>query len=1028
MSYPRESSLLTFVTTAGILVSSTLFAGDPIDFNRDIRPILSDTCFKCHGPDEEDRQADLRLDQKENVYEESEVVIPFDLESELYQRLISDDEDLLMPPPDSGRHLTPEQIELFKKWIEQGAEWQEHWSFVAPTRPELPEVTNKSWPRNGIDYFVLAENEKRGLKQNDEADKVSWLRRVTLDLIGLPPTTEEVDAFVNDNTPEAYERVVDRLLESKSFGEHQARFWLDAARYGDTHGLHLDNYREMWLYRDWVINAMNDNKSYKDFVIEQLAGDLLESPTNEQLIATGFNRAHVTTNEGGSIKEEVFVRNVVDRVETTGVVFMGLTLGCATCHDHKYDPISQKEFYELFAYFNSLDANPMDGNAKVHAPTLRKPHPEQQKTLDELAAKIASIQSQIEEAYELVDYQEPEPTEELVSNEPTEFIWVDDSIPAGAKAEGNWQFVNKTNGEVQAGDKASTSTANGFIQHFFTAATVPLRVGEGDKLFGYVYLDPENPPQQIMFQWNDGTWEHRVYWGENIINFGADGTPARKRLGDLPEAGKWIRLEVDTAEVNLKPGAAINGWAFSQVGGRVFWDSAGIVSKIKQGGEYESLQAWTVDQTNTKGNGLPNPIKKIINIEPDKRNEKQLEQLKKHFIQKVHPTSRETFVPLQKQLDDLNKKRAEVDSKVPTTLVYRETKEPRDAFMLKRGEYDQRGEKVERSLPDVLPELPEGAPNDRLGLARWLVDPSHPLTARVHVNRLWQQFFGTGIVETAEDFGAQGTWPSHPRLLDWLAVDFVESDWDVKRLFKKIALSATYRQSAVASAEQLKIDPENRYLSRGPRFRLDAEILRDQALAVSGLLVDKIGGPSVKPPQPDGLWFVVGYSGSNTVRFKKDDGSEKVHRRSLYTFWKRTAPPPQMGIMDAPSRESCIVRRERTNTPLQALMLMNDPQYVEASRYFGQLIVDSHENDNDRIRFMFKRALGRKPTELEKQLLLINVESNRKEFSNNVEGAKKLLAIGEVPADLEKYDAVELATWTMAANLVMNMDEFVSKP
>lgn len=999
-----------------------------VDFNRDIRPILSATCFECHGPDEEVREADLRLDQQESVFVDSGVVIPGDLESELYLRLISSDQYEVMPPAGSGHELTSEQIDLFKRWIEQGAEWREHWSFVPPVRPELPEVQDQAWPSNPIDYFVLAGNEAAGLTPAILADRVSLIRRVTLDLTGLPPTPEQVDAFLADTGPRAFERVVDRLLASKSFGEHQARYWLDAARYGDTHGLHLDNYREMWLYRDWVVDALNRNLSYKDFLIQQLAGDLLENPNQSQQIATGFNRAHVTTAEGGSIKQEVFVRNVVDRVETFGTVTMGMTFGCASCHDHKYDPISQREFYQLFAYFNSLDADPMDGNNKRHEPTLKKPNSEQQTQLAKLDSDLSKLQLEIENQLAQFNYREPETEPESKNNEPVEFVWVDDEVPQGAKSEGNWQFVSKNENPVFLGEKASSATATGFTQHFFTNAAAPLRIGEDDLLFGYVYLDKENPPQQIMFQWNDGNWEHRVYWGENIIGFGSDNTPSRKRMGDLPKLGEWVRLEVKASEVNLQPGSIVNGWAFSQVGGKVFWDSSGILSKQKQGGGYESLAVWILDQENTKGNGLPNNIKSIVNLAAADRKPEQQAELKDYFLKNVFAESRDLVQPLQKLVGELQKQRQQIDSQIPTTLIYRETKEPRQSYLLVRGKYDQQGDPVPRALPKIFPAMPEDAPNDRLGLARWLVEPNHPLTARVHVNRLWQQMFGTGIVETSEDFGAQGSWPSHPELLDWLAVEFVESDWDVKRLLKLIVMSATYQQASVSNRRKLRVDPDNRLLSRGPRHRLDAETLRDQALAVSGLLVDRLGGPGVKPPQPDGLWFAVGYSGSNTVRFKKDAGHDKVHRRSLYTFWKRTAPPPQMSIMDAPSRESCSVRRERTNTPLQALMLMNDPQYVEAARYFAQLLLDRQGSDKEKVDRMFRRALGRMPTTGEAILFLQNLDSNREEFKSKPDEAGKLIAIGELPADIEKYDAVELAAWTMTANLIMNMDEFVNKP
>jgi len=1003
-----------------------------VDFNQDIRPIFSDTCFKCHGPDEANREAGLRLDQPESVFDDLESVVPGDLESsELYLRLITDDEWSKMPPPESGRVLTPRQIQLIRDWIEQGAAWEEHWSLVPPRQPELPTVENPSWISNPIDRFVLARLERSGLQPNAPADRADLIRRVSLDLTGLPPTPEAVEAFVHDTHPQAYERLVERLCATPHFGEHQARYWLDAARYGDTHGLHLDNYREMWLYRDWVINAFNQNMPYDQFLVEQLAGDLLEDPTDSQLIATGFNRAHVTTNEGGSIKEEVLVRNVVDRVATTGTVFLGLTVGCAQCHDHKYDPITQKEFYQLFAFFNSLDGDPMDGNAKDPAPILAQPSQQQKDELAELDRKMASARQEIQARLKTVDYSEPEATGQAAA-EPVEYVWIDDQLPAGAKPQQPWDFVATEFGSEGFGELSLKGQAGGFRQDVFTSANPPLRVGADDLLFAHVYLDPDDPPQEIMLQWNDGSWDHRVYWGENIIDFGAANTPSRVDRGELPPAGEWVRLEVPVDQVNLKPGTLINGWAFSQVGGTVYWDRAGILSATVQG-DYLSFQRWLDDQITNKGNGLPDPLKSLVSdeekIDALKRTDSpHRRQLLDHFLQNVYPQTREQFAPMQTRLSQLQERKKQIQSKIPTTLIYREMAEPRQAYLLRRGEYDKRGAEVDRDVPAALPDFPEDLPRNRLGLAQWLVDPQHPLTARVHVNRIWQQFFGTGLVETADDFGAQGTPPSHPGLLDYLAVEFVESGWDTRHMIKQIVLSSTYRQSSRMTAKKLKADPRNRLLSRGPRFRLDAETLRDQALAVSGLLVDQVGGPSVKPPQPDGLWFVVGYSGSNTVRFKKDDGPENVHRRSLYTFWKRTAPPPQMQILDAPSRESCVVRRERTNTPLQALMLMNDPQYVEAARYLAQRIIDHSNSTDARIRWLFQLGLSRPPTQSETSIFKQQLDFNLNKFRANPEQANRLIAIGEIPADTGHYDAAELAAWTMIGNLLMNMDEFVCKP
>jgi len=1003
-----------------------------IDFSRDIRPILSDTCFKCHGPDDTTREADLRLDTEEGVFDEGEVVYSGDLEnSELYQRLITNDHDQLMPPPESGRKLTPEQIELIKKWIEQGAKWSGHWSLEPIKSPQVPKVKIRDWAKNDIDAFILKRLERDKLKPSPQADRITLCRRVYFDLTGLPPTPSQVDEFINDSSDNALEKLVDRLLESPHYGEHMARFWLDAARYGDTHGLHLDNYREMWPYRDWVIQSFNNNQSFREFTIEQLAGDLLPDPTDDQLIASGFNRAHVTTNEGGSIEEEVYVRNVIDRVATTGIVFMGLTTECASCHDHKFDPISQKEFYQLFAFFNNLDDKPMDGNVKDYAPVLRIKSDEEKQKLEGFEKRIADAKNVFDKALASFEYTEPKEVSVSVDlAEPTEFVWIEDSVPDGARAQGRWNFARKNSNAkppVFSGNNSSFEKASGFTQHFFTDAPAPLNVDSEDTLFAHVYLDPKNPPRQIMLQFNDGSWEHRAYWGKNEINFGTDGTPGRLHKGDLPEAGKWVRLEVKASEVGFTKVSKINGWAFSQVGGKVYWDKSGVVSKQKQRMEYNSFNNWKSVYRKQQGNGLPGNIAGLFKKEAEKLTDSENKRLFNYFLTKVYGPGRDKLGKLEVKMQDLQKQLTDFRNSLPTSMISQERAEPRPAYILKRGEYEAKGDEVQRIVPAALPEFSEDLPRNRLGFAKWLVAEDHPLTSRVTVNRFWQQLFGTGLVKTSEDFGSQGEWPSHPELLDYLARDFMENDWDVKRLMKKIIMSATYQQSTKASPELLAIDPENRLLARGPRFRLDAETLRDSAFAAGNLLNYKMFGPGVKPPQPDGLWFAVGYSGSNTVRFKKDSGDAKVHRRSIYTFWKRTSPPPQMSIADAPSRESCSVRRERTNTPLLALMLMNDPQYVEAARYLAQLTLDQKPQDvQTAMQFMFRTTLSREPSPQELEILKSAFEEYLTEFKANVDKAKKLIAIGEKPAP-DTYDASKLAAWTMIANTLMNMDEFITK-
>ncbi|REJ85170.1 MAG: DUF1553 domain-containing protein [Planctomycetota bacterium] len=1012
--------------------------GEKVDFIRDIRPILSNNCFQCHGPDSNTREADLRLDAKAGVFggdDREPVIVPGEPEqSELLRRVSADDPDEQMPPADSEyQRLSPDQIDLIRRWIAQGAEWEEHWAFITPERPDFPDIANADWPINGIDYFVLARMGRHGFEPSEEADKETLIRRVTYDLTGLPPSLEEVDAFLADDSPDAYERLVDRLLDSPHYGEHMTRYWLDAVRYGDTHGLHLDNIRSLWPYRDWLINAFNTNRPFDQMTIEQIAGDLLPEATLEQRVATGFNRCNVTTSEGGSIPEEFYVRYTVDRVETMSTVYMGLTLGCAVCHDHKFDPVSQKELYGLFAFYNSFNENPMDGNALLPPPVIEVPTDEQVQQRSELQTRLAGVNEKIRTQLAAIEYTDPNAEATPESLEPEEFVWIDDELPAGAQAQQSghpWEYVAAPE-PVNTGEKAHKRTGDGLVQHFFTGANPPLRIGQGDVLFTYVYLDPENPPQEIMLQWNDGSWEHRAYWGENVIPWGQDGQASRALGGDLPPAGEWVRLEVEAAKVGLEPGAMVNGWAFTQHGGTVYWDTAGIVTRTPQAGQtFDSQRVWELAVGEAAD--LPQPVKDAIKVAPAERNDDQKRALREYFLENVHAETKQAFAELHAERSNIESELNAVNAAIPKSMITEELPEPKPAFVLNRGEYDNKGEPVERHLPSVLPPLPEGAPLNRLGLARWLVDPAHPLTARVTVNRWWQRYFGTGLVKTAEDFGIQGDPPSHPELLDWLAVEFQESGWNVKEFQKLIVMSATYRQSSKITPEKLAADPENRLLARGPRFRMEAEMIRDTALFVSGLLKPDIGGPSVKPFQPAGLWKAVGYSGSNTVSFSQDDGP-KLYRRSMYTFWKRTSHPPSMAIFDAPSRESCTVRRERTNTPLQALALMNDKQFVEAARHFAQRILrQGGKTDQERLVFAYRSVSARHPDARQLEILQTVLDRQREDFAGNpaaasefIDSATTLLEPDHL--DRDRTDDPELAAWTMVANLLLNLDVTVTK-
>ncbi len=1010
-----------------------------VDFARDIRPILSENCFACHGPDDRARKAKLRLDTKDGAFGKlrggGHAVAPGKpAESELLARITAAEPAEVMPPPKTGKKLTARQVALLRRWVEQGAPWSTYWAFDPPRRTPPPKVSDARWPRNAVDAFILARLEREGLQPSSEADRVTLLRRVTLDLTGLPPTPAEVDAFLADTRPGAYERVVERLLKSPRYGEHMARYWLDAARYGDTHGLHLDNYREIWPYRDWVINAFNRNLPFDRFITEQLAGDLLPGSSLEQQIATGFNRCHVTTGEGGSIDEEVYVRNVVDRVDTTAVVFLGLTVGCARCHDHKFDPIPQKDYYRLFAFFNSLDGAAMDGNVARHAPTVRVPTAAQTKALADMDLKVEAMRREIAAELALVKYDDSADAKAVENPKAADYVWIDDALPPAVKVAASggpnvrWNFVSKPDHPVYSGDKSLRLSAKALLQNVLNGAKPGLRVGTGDKLFAYVYLDPKDPPKQIILQWWTDTWRHRAYWGANAIPWGRDNSPERLRVGPLPPAGQWVRLEVDAARVGIKPGMVISGWAFTLHAGTAYWDRAGLVTATPQGAQaFDSLTSWLGVQRASGGAGLPKPVQALVKLDPAKRTEAQRKELRDHFLRHAYSKTKAIFAPLNRRLEALEKERAQLDKQIPATLVFKERAQPRQAYLLKRGEYDQRGEKVDRGTPAFLPPLPAGAALDRLGLAKWLVDPGHPLTARVAVNRLWQQFFGTGLVKTAEDFGSQGEPPSHPELLDWLAVQFREDGWDVKAMIRRLVTSATYRQSPRVTKERLARDPANRLLARGPRFRLDAEALRDQALFVSGLLVEKVGGPSVKPPQPAGLWEAVAFTGSNTGRFVADKGREKVHRRSLYTFWKRTSHPPQMGTLDAPSRESCTVRRERTNTPLQALLLMNEQLFVECSRALAERTLREAGADTQaRLRHLFRLATSRVPDEVELSVLGDTLNEHRARFRSDRKAAERLVRVGESPPD-PAMPVEELAAWTMVGNLVLNLDEVVNR-
>ncbi len=1016
----------------------TLQAEEEVDFSRDILPILSNNCFACHGPDEAERKAGLRLDLEEGAFLELKskqrgIVKGDSSKSAVFQRLITDDPDDRMPPKETGKQLSKKEIALIKKWIDSGAKWGKHWAFVAPKKSSVPKKLPQAQAINEVDLFIQMRLKALGLSQEAEADRATLIRRLTLDLTGLPPTVQEIEKFLNDKSKNAYERVVDRLLASERYGEHMARIWLDAARYADTHGLHLDNERGIWPYRDWVINSFNKNQPFDQFTIEQLAGDLLPNSTVQQKVATGFNRCNVTTGEGGSIDAEYYVRYAVERVETTSTVWLGLTAGCSSCHDHKFDPMTQKDFYQLFSYFYSLTEAAMDRNVLYPPPSIKAPTAEQIAQQEKLNKDLQVAQKNLQSTLISLKYEDPHVGQKLDEIKKQDRVWFDDKLPEGAKPSGNelgnsWKFVDKIGKEkVFSGKNASVRTAAGLSQHFFTDAKNKLVIGKNDSLFAYVYLDPKNPPETVQLQFNAGSWEHRAFWGADKGHAPGRNNHTNLRFGKLPELGKWVRLEVPAEKVGLKPGAQLNGWAFTQYGGTVYWDKAGIVTVAPLSKEQlESLSIWEQYQAKTQYTQVPGPISAILKIQKDKRSKDQTTQLTRYYLEHVNPSTQAKLAQPRQQQETIKKKLSDIQKAIPSTLIMEDRKTPRQAYILERGEYTLKREKVDSKTPDWIAPVVKDQPANRLGLAKWLVQKDHPLTSRVTVNRFWQQLFGTGLVKTSEDFGVQGEHPTHPELLDWLSVNFIETGWDMKRFMKMLVMSATYRQSSIVQKEKLAKDPENRFYARGARFRLDAEVIRDQALRVSGLLVGTIGGKSVKPYQPPNLWKPVGFGGSNTSVFRQDKG-DKLYRRSMYTFWKRTSPPPSMSTFDAPDRETCQVRRARTNTPLQALVLMNDVQFVEAARKFAERVMkEGGKTVEERLVFAFRSTLTRNPSAKEQKALLALYNASLKDYQKDKAQAVKLLSVGESPRD-PSLNPEELASWTMVTHLILNLSETVTK-
>jgi hypothetical protein len=1047
-----------------VIAAASSLASADVEYNRDIRPILSDRCYTCHGPDTAQRKSKLRLDiesgAKADLGGHFGIVSGDAARSEVIRRISSNDPARRMPPAWAGAaRLSDREIDLLTRWVEQGAMWQKHWSFIPPSRPELPAVSNAAWARNPIDSFVLARLDREGLKPSAEAARRTLIRRVSLDLTGLPPPPAEVEAFVKDASPNAYEKVVDRLLASPSYGEHMSMRWLDAARYADTNGYQTDGERFMWRWRDWVIGAFNGNMPFDRFTVEQIAGDMLPHATESQIVATGFNRNHRGNGEGGIIPEEYAVEYVVDRVETTSTVWLGVTLGCARCHNHKYDPFTQKEFYQVFAYFNNV---PERGKAFKYGnspPVIPAPTPQQQALLTALerdreaaAARLARLEPEIAKAQRAWERQIGEGVDWARSRD----IAVD--LPLAGDLRGTILR------DPPRSEKYAYTMENGPVEQ---QAPAPANIepvwkdGEGFAAFdGKRYVDIGNIA-------NFGFYD--AFTVSAWINPTAASGAIVTRAKDEAEGAGWGlylhdgHLQVNMVQRWLDDGARVESeatvplhrWShvtFTYDGSRVasavrvYLDGKPLAMKIPLD---DLNQTFSAKEPLRIGAGLgpanrfrgairqvriyrealaseevaelaePASVSEIARIAPDNRTPVQAQKLRSAFLDRYASAAMQEA---RKRTLDLDRQRERLIASFPTVMVMQESTSPRETHLLLRGAYDRPAEKVSPGVPAALLPLPAGAPNNRLGFARWLADPANPLPARVAVNRFWQSSFGTGLVKTVEDFGSQGEWPSHPELLDWLATEFVRTGWDVKAMQKTIVMSATYRQSAQVSPALLLKDPDNRLLARGPRVRLSADGVRDQALAISGLLVEKIGGPSVKPYQPAGLWKEL--AGGDDYR---PDHGEGLHRRSLYTFWKRTAPPPMMMNFDGAGRETCVVRQIRTNTPLQSLNLMNDVTFLEAARGLAlRMLREGGTTAEERIGYGFRVATARPPKPREAEVLLASYRYYLDAFQGDPAAAAKYLNQGEAARD-EKRDPREFAAYATVASMILNLDAVVTK-
>jgi Protein of unknown function (DUF1553)/Protein of unknown function (DUF1549)/Planctomycete cytochrome C len=1005
----------------------------PIDFNRDIRPILSDHCYACHGPDQKQRKAKLRLDTREGAFsrkDDKTIIVPGKREaSELYRRITTSDADDHMPPAEANKPLNARQIGLLGRWIDEGAPWKGHWAFIKPERPPLPEVKKKDWPKNDLDYFILERLEQEGLEPSPEAGKETLIRRASFDLTGLPPSIEEVDAFLADSSPDAYNKLVDRLLDSPRYGERMTMHWLDLARYADTHGYHLDAGREMWKWRDWVIDAFNRNMPFDQFTVEQLAGDLLPNATLSQKVATGFNRNSMINFEGGAIPEEYLTHYIIDRVNTTSTVFLGLTLGCAQCHDHKFDPISRKDFYRFYAYFNAVPENGLDGSKGNAAPLLRVPSSEEETRLKEMQAAIDQAQKQFEEAAPKWDRAQAEWEQSAARNQA-----------------GRWQILEPLLARSTGGATLAVQADNSFLAGGLNPDHDVHEISARTDLTGIRAVRVEALPDDSLPGKGPGRNSNASFVLSEV-----ELEAVSIRHPNQTNRVSFAKAEADYSQkgyevARLIDGRENTGWAIDAPE-RHAPGSAWLICAEPFGFEggtelhfrlrYQTINGHSLGRTRLAisrdpkagqpGQELPSNFLALLNLPPDQRTAEQKSSLQTYYREKVAPD----YATLRDAVADLKRQRDKIQKSIPTVMVMAQMDKPRDTFILTRGQYNMHEDKVQPGVPAKLtPPLPETAPPNRLSLARWLTDPDQPLTARVTVNRFWAMVFGIGIVKTANDFGSQGEWPSHPDLLDWLATEFVQSGWNVKHMMRLMVTSATYRQTSRVTPELLEKDPYNRLYARGPRFRLSAEEIRDNALAVSGLLQGDFGGPSVYPYQPPGLWQELSQrkdSGNWTAqKFVQSHGGD-LYRRSMYTFWKRTCPPPSLQTFDAPTRETCVVQRARTCTPLQSLVLLNDPTYVETARVLAKrMMTEGGVSPEERIRYAFRLATARLPSADEEEVLTQLYRQQKERFQKAPADAEKMMDVGEYPCD-RNLDPIDHAAWTSVATIILNLDETINK-